>query len=338
LPEKGEDQLDFNTYPKVELHLHLDCSLSYNVVRKINPSVTEEDYLRDFVAPAKCPNLADVLTRALHGIALMQTPEQLRLVVFDLFEQLQRDHMLYAEIRFAPFLHTEQGLSPEQVVEIVEAATSQACTSSGIEARLILCTLRHFSAEQSLQTVKLVERFRGTRVTALDLAGDEANFPLAPHIPAYQYAADHNLPRTAHAGEGSGPQSVWETLRSLRPSRIGHGVRSIEDPALIEHLRKEHIHLEVCPVSNLQTNIYDSFADHPINRLYELGISLGVNIDGRAITNITLNHEYEMLHQFFNWDKHHFLRCNLEAIHAAFLPETARQQIAAQLQESYRSL
>ena len=330
--------MDFSMYPKVELHLHLDCSLSYNVVHTLNPSISEEAYQRDFIAPARCTNLVDFLTRTPHSIALMQTEEQLRLVVFDVFEQLQQDHVLYAEIRFAPLLHTERGLAPEQVVEVVETATSQACASSGIEARLILCTLRHFSAEQSLQVARLVERFRGTRVAALDLAGDEAGFPIAPHIAAYRYAADQNLPRTAHAGEASGPQSVWETLRSLHPWRIGHGVRSIEDPALVEHLRQERIHLEVCPTSNLQTNIYETFADHPINRLYELGIALSVNTDARTITDITLTREYEKLHRFFAWDKHHFLRCNLEAIRAAFLPETARQELAARLEEGYRSM
>lgn len=185
--QKEITSMDFSRYPKVELHLHLDCSLSYNVVHRINPAITEEAYRHDFIAPSKCTNLADFLTRAPQGIALMQTEEQLRLVVFDVFEQLQRDHLLYVEIRFAPLLHTHRGLSPEQVVEVVEAATSQACASTGIEARLILCTLRHFSSEQSLQTAQLVERFRGTRVAALDLAGDEAGFPLAPHIPAYQY-------------------------------------------------------------------------------------------------------------------------------------------------------
>lgn len=330
--------MDFRAYPKVELHLHLDCSLSYNVVHRINPSITEEAYRHDFIAPAKCTNLVDFLTRAPHAVALMQTEEQLRLVVADVFEQFQLDSMLYVEIRFAPFLHTDGGLSPEQVVEIVEAATSQACKSTSIEARLILCTLRHYSAEQSLQTAKLVERFRGTRVAALDLAGDEAGFPLAPHIPAYQYAAGRNLARTAHAGEASGPQSVWETLRLLHPSRIGHGVRSIEDPTLIEYLRKERIHLEVCPTSNLQTNIYDTFTDHPVNKLYQLDIPLSVNTDARTITDITLTEEYEKLHRFFAWEKQRFLRCNLAALCAAFLPETVRQQLAAQLEESYRAL
>jgi adenosine deaminase len=330
--------MDFSAYPKVELHLHLDCSLSYNVVHRINPSITEEAYRHDFIAPARCTNLVDFLTRAPRGITLMQTEEQLRLVVFDLFEQLEQECLLYAEIRFVPLLHTERGLSPEQVVEIVEAATSQACEATAIEARLILCTLRHFSPEQSLQTAKLVERFQGTRVAALDLAGDEAGFPITSHIPAYQYAADQHLPRTAHAGEASGSQSVWETLRCLHPSRLGHGVRSVEDPALLEYLRKERIHLEVCPTSNLRTNIYETFADHPINRLYELGISLSVNTDGRTLANISLTQEYEQLHRCFAWDKHHFLRCNLEALRASFLPQSIKQRLAAQLQERYRSM
>jgi adenosine deaminase len=263
----------------------------------------------------------------------MQTEEGLRLVTFDVFEQLQRDNVLYAEIRFAPLLHIEKGLTAENVVEIIAEATAKASQATGIEARLILCTLRHFSAEQSLQTVKLVERFKGTHVAALDIAGDEAGFPLDAHIPAFQYAIQNGIARTAHAGEGSGAESVWETLNLLRPSRIGHGVRSIEDPALIAHLRKEHIHLEVCPTSNLQTNIYDSYADHPINRLYDAGLSLSVNTDARTITDITLAQEYEKLHQVFAWDREHFLQCNLNAMRSSFLPEAARKRLENRLRE-----
>jgi len=325
--------MDCKTLPKVELHLHLDCSLSYAVVSRLNPAITREEYLHDFIAPARCTNLADFLTRAPKSIALMQTEEGLRLVTFDVFEQLQRDNVVYAEIRFAPLLHTEKGLTAENVVEIVEEATAKASQATGIEARLILCTLRHFSAEQSLQTVKLVERFKGTRVAALDIAGDEAGFPLDAHIPAFQYAIQNGIARTAHAGEASGAESVWKTLNLLRPSRIGHGVRSIEDPALIAHLRKEHIHLEVCPTSNLQTNIYDSYADHPINRLYDAGLSLSVNTDARTITDITLAQEYEKLHQGFAWDREHFLQCNLNAMRSSFLPEAAKKRLENRLRE-----
>ncbi len=328
--------MDFKALPKVELHLHADCSLSYAVVSRLNPSITQDEYRNDFIPPAKCANLVEVLKRATNSVALMQSEEQLQLVIFDVFEQLQQENVLYAELRFAPLLHTEKGLSAEDVIEIVEAAASSASQTMGVETRLILCTLRHFSSEQSMQTAKLVERFKGTLVTALDIAGDEAGFPLDAHIPAFQFAAEHGILRTAHAGESRGAESVWETLRVLKPSRIGHGVHSIEDPVLIEHLRREHIHLEVCPTSNFRTSAVDTYAEHPIERLYEAGLSLSVSTDGRTLCNIDLNQEYEKLHHVFGWDETHFLQCNLNAVRAAFLPETVKRRLESQLREGYK--
>jgi len=327
--------MDFKTLPKVELHLHFDCSLSYAVVSRINPSITLEDYRNDFIAPAKCTNLVEVLSRSSNSIALMQTEEQLRLVTFDVFAQLQQESVVYAELRFAPLLHTKKGLSAEEVVEIVDAAVAGASLATGVEARMILCTLRHFSAAQSMQTVKLVERFKGTRVAALDIAGDEAGFPLDVHTPAFQFAAQNGIPYTAHAGESRGVESVWETLRVLGPSRIGHGIHSIEDPALVEHLKKEHIHLEVCPTSNYQTNAVDTYAGHPIARLYDAGLSLSVNSDDRTLCNTNLTREYEKLHDVFGWDETHFFQCNVNAIRAAFLPGAVKQRLESKLREAY---
>jgi adenosine deaminase len=327
--------LDLSQLPKIELHLHLDCSLSYAVVSRIDPSITYDRYRETFVAPPKCANLADCLTRAAAGVALMQTKEQLRLVTADLFDQLQRDHVIYAEIRFAPLLHMQKGLSAEEVVGIVNDALERASQACGVEARLILCTLRHFSEAQSLQTVKLVKQFRGTRVAGFDIAADEAGYPIDAHIAAFRYAADNNIPCTAHAGEARGPDSVWETLEQFRPSRIGHGVRSVEDPALLEHLREQKIHLEVCPTCNIQTNVYDTYQDHPINELYTLGLSVSVNTDARTMTDITLTQEYEKLHQTFGWDKDHFLQCNLNALDAAFIPNKVRQRLADRLRTAY---
>ncbi|HXZ05432.1 MAG TPA: adenosine deaminase [Ktedonobacteraceae bacterium] len=327
--------MDFKTLPKVELHLHFDCSLSYAVVSRLNLSITLEDFRNDFIAPAKCATLTEVLSRAANSIALMQTEEQLRLVIFDVFEQLQQEHVYYAELRFAPLLHTTKGLTAEEVVAIVEAATASASQATGVEARIILCTLRHFTAEQSMQTVQLIERFRGTSVVALDIAGDETGYPLEPHVPTFQFAAQHGIPYTAHAGESAGAESVWETLRLLGTSRIGHGVHCIEDPMLVEHLRNEHIHLEICPSSNYQTNAVDTYANHPIAKLYDAGLSLSVNSDDRTLCNINLAREYEKLHFIFGWDEIHFLHCNLNALRAAFLPEDIKQRLENRLREEY---
>ncbi len=327
--------MDFATLPKIELHLHLDCSLSYGAVSRLDPSVTLPDYQHDFILPTKCPDMAEFFTCAPRGSTLMQTEEQLRLVTFDVFDQLQQDNVLYTEILLFPYLHTNRGLLAENVVEIMDEVVAQASQETGIEARIILSVLRHYPTQQSLATVKLVERFKGTRVVGIDLGGYEAAYPLFAHIPAFQYAVQHGIPRTVHAGEMLGAESVWSALKHLHPSRIGHGVRSIEDPALLEHLRKEQIHLEVCPTSNVQLDIYETYAHHPINRFYESGVAVSVNTDTRTMTNVTLMQEYERLHQVFGWKKEHFFRCNLNALHAAFLPEETKQPLEQRLRAGY---
>ena len=310
--------MNLRTLPEVELHLHLDCCLSYEVVRRLDPSVTPEAFARDFVAPPKCRSLAEYLRTPPHHVALMQSVEALCLVVDDLFAQLARDSVIYAEIRFAPLFHSRRGLSSEQVVAIVHDAVARASAASGIEARLILATLRNFNEAQSLETVRLVEQFRSkrsdTHVAAFDIAGDEAGYPLDAHLAAFRFASEHGIPATAHAGEAAGPASVWETLRLLQPSRIGHGVRSIEDERLMAHLAATGIHLEVCPTSNVQTDVVPAYNDHPVDRLYRQGLSLGISTDTRTVTDVTLTTEYERLHETFGWGAAEFLAVNLNAI------------------------
>jgi adenosine deaminase len=329
--------MDLRRLPKVELHLHLDCSLSYRLVSRLKPSVTREQFDDEFIAPARCTNLADFLTRPPKSIALMQTVENLRAAVDDLFVQLQRDNIIYVEVRFAPLLHLDEGLQPEEVVEAVISAVDTASTQTEIQAGVILCTLRHYSSDQSLQTVRLVEKFRGRRVVALDIAGDEAGFPVDAHIPAFAYAAEKRMGRIAHAGEASGPESVWKTLAHFTPSRIGHGIRSVEDPALMEHLRKNGIHLEVCPSSNVQTNMYERYSDHPVRDLPDSGVSFNINTDSRTVNNLSLTDEYQRLHEAFGWQKE-FLAANLYAVRASFAPEAMKRDLAERLSKAYSDL
>jgi adenosine deaminase len=322
--------------PKVELHLHLDCSLSFEVVSKLDPNQTRQRYEEEFVAPPKCANLADLLTRAPRGFGLMQTESGLRAVTQDLFEQLQSDHVIYAEIRFAPLLHLEQGLTPEKVVEIVDDAVQERIEATGIQARIILCTLRHFSEEQSLRTIQLAERFRNRNVVAIDLAADEAGFPIRNHISSYQYAIQKGIFRTAHAGEARGPESIWETLRHFQPNRIGHGVRSIEDPRLIRYLRERQVHLEICPTSNDQINLCKEYADHPVDQLYLAGVPLSINTDGRTLCGISLTEEYVKLQRAFGWGVEEFLKCNLAAVEASFAPDGVKNNLLIQLNNAYQ--
>ena len=331
--------MELKRLPKVELHLHLDCSLSYKAVASLAPGVSREEFLRDFVAPARCTNLADFLLRAPRGFRLMQSEDALRAVTEDVIEQLVDDGVVYAELRFAPLLHLERGLSAERVVAVVERAAENLACATGVEAQLILCTLRHFNAEQSLQTAQLVEQFRGSRVAALDIAGDEAGFPLDAHVAAYRFARERGLRRTAHAGEACGPESVWETLRLLDPERIGHGTRSIEDAQLVDHLRREKIHLELCPSSNVQ--IIPSIAkweEHPIDRLYRAGVSLSLNTDTRMLNPVTLTGEYREMQRVFGWAEAEFLHVNLMGLEAAFADDSVKERVRKRLTESYGAM
>lgn len=330
--------MDYSFLPKIELHLHLDCSLSYKVVQQIDPSISFEEYRESFVAPPKCTDLNDYLTRAVKGFQLMQTREQLRLVTLDLFEQLRNDHVIYAEIRFAPLLHIAKGLSPAEVVQTVNEAVSEGIAKTGVEAGLILCTLRHYSEEQSMETVQLVNQFKGTNVLALDIAGDEAGFPVQAHISAFEFAQKNNIPCTAHAGEACGPQSVRDTLQHFRPSRIGHGVRSAEDPGLLDLLKKEDIHLEVCPTSNVQTNVVDTIRDHPISQIYDHGVSMSINTDCRTISDVTLSGEYNLVQSVFNWEKQQFLHCCLEAVKHSFCDAGVKQRIREKILAGWTSV
>ena len=328
--------MDYSLLPKVELHLHLDCSLSYDVVQELNSIIDRGEYRNKFIAPEKCRDLADYIRRSENAVELMQDRISLQLVVKDLFDQLKADNVIYAEIRFAPLLHTRQELNAEEVVNVVNETVEEQVQESGIEAGIILCTLRHYSEEQSMQTVKLVEEFTGrSKVVGFDIAADEAGFSIENHISAFEYANKHKLPCTAHAGEACGAESIWETLEHFKPSRIGHGVRSVEDPELMTYLDEQNIHLEICPTSNIQTNVFKTIEDHSINTIFDNEISLSVNTDTRTISDVTLAGEYQLLEKVFNWNMEHFLYSNMEAIDHAFTNEETKEKLRRKICEAY---
>jgi len=327
---------DIINLPKVELHLHLDCSLSYDVVSKINPDISVNEYESEFIGPQKCSSLNAILKYVTNQVDLMQSEKNLRLVVKDLFDQLQRENVIYAEIRFAPLLHLNNGLRSEEVVEIISDESEKCSKKTEIKVRLILCTLRHFSEKESLQTVKLVERYiNNSLVAGFDIAADEGGFPIDANKEAFLYAIENNLPRTAHAGEAKGPESIWETINNFKPSRIGHGVRCLEDPELVEYLCLKDIHLEICPTCNIQTNIFDKYSDHPVNFLFDSGVSVGINTDGRTLANVTLSEEYNNLITTFGWEIEHLITCNLNAISKAFLPDFEKNRLKQKIVDGY---
>jgi len=325
---------DFKKFPKVELHVHLDCCLSFDALKKINPKISLPTYKEKFIG-TNSSNLKDYIKCADIALEYMQTKQQLEIVVEDLFNQLKSDNIIYAEVRFAPLLHLKKGLNAEEVVKIVSEKTFIESKKSGIEVRLILCTLRHFNQKESLQTVELFNLFSNKNIVGFDLAADEAGYPLDNHLKAFQIARNSNILCTAHAGEVLGSQSILDTLQHLKPQRIGHGVRCIENDKLKEKIKKENIHLEICLSSNIVTKVFNSVKDHPVDKLYKYGISLSINTDGRTISDTDMNKEYALLNKYFNWNKKEFFESNIHAINASFSSTEVKERMIIKLNDYY---
>jgi len=186
-----------------------------------------------------------------------------------------------------------------------------------------------------METVQLVNKFKGSHIVGFDIAADEAGSPIDNHIKAFQFAKEHHIKCTAHAGEAKGAESVWETIENFHPLRIGHGVRSVEDENLLLFLKEKKLHLEVCPTSNIQVNVFDKIENHSADKIYNFGISMSINTDARTISDTNLAKEYQLMEKTFNWGMNHFRKCNLEAIEHSFAPEDVKNKIKDHIEMEY---
>ena len=321
----------FQDMPKVELHTHIDCSLSQATIAQLGLDLTPEEYRQNFVAPERCRDLTEFLACIDPAWKILQTRKALEIAVDGMVAAQAADNIVYAEMRFAPHLHQDQGLALEEIVETVLHAMHASSSKYGVDCALILCTLRHFNEDQGKDVADLVCKYANQGVVAIDLAGDEANFPIEPHISAFRLVREAGLNCIAHAGESAGAQSVMETIEKLNPQRIGHGVRSIEDPALVERLVRAGTHLEVCPTCNIQTGIFPTIFQHSLAPLRAAGVDLGLNTDARATTNVSLSDEYKKVSEAFGWSNHEMLRLTQSALYASFATDVVRAQVEAKL-------
>ena len=309
--------------------------MSFEAVASLDPGVDADTYRRHFVGPERFDSLASFLASTGYHIELLQTERGLRTCMRDLRAQLAADNALHAEPRFAPLLHLQGDLNAREVAEIV-VEEAGAWQRDGLSCAVILCTLRHFSEAESIQTAELATALHSEDLpVAFDLAGDEAGYPLATHLPAFEIVRGAGGPFTVHAGEAAGAESVREVLDCLQPRRIGHGVRAVEDPELVARLVREGVHLETCPSCNVQLSVVASMAEHPIDALAAAGVSIGISTDQRGITDTTLTNEMRLLVDAFGWDRAVLARRQLDALEAAFVTEPERDRLRERLVESW---
>lgn len=285
-----------------DLHVHLDGSLSPEYVLKqadkdgiLLPADTVQGLLPFLTVGESCESLNEYLEKFDLPLSVLQTEDAIENSVYDLMGHLALEQTDYAEIRFAPQLHLQKGLSQEAVVEAALSGLRSALRDYPIDGKLILCCMRMAdNREANLQTVEVAKQYVGHGVAALDLAGAEALFPTKNFEELFRQASRYDVPFTIHAGEADGPESIRDALR-FGAVRIGHGVRCTEEPALVEELVNRQIPLEVCPISNTQTKACSDIAHHPILKLLDYGVCVTVNTDNRTVSNTNLLKEFETL-------------------------------------------
>ena len=300
--------MSFKDIPKIELHLHLDGSVRPETIAdmlKIDINKVKEET----IAKEKCEDLNDYLTKFELPIKAMQTKENLKRITHELISDLKDENVIYAEIRFAPIKHIEN-LTLEEVVE----AVTQGLKNEDVKTNLILCMMRDSSYEENLKIVELAKKYLNKGVVGLDLAGAKAS--------------KEQIPFTIHAGEADGPSSINDAI-SFKASRIGHGIRAIEDEKTIKKIINENILLEICPTSNVQTNAVKAYENHPIKKLFDLGCKVSINTDNRTVSNVTLTKEYELLNKYLNFSLDEIIKINLETIKHTFLSEKEKQELTS---------
>ncbi|MBQ3105422.1 MAG: adenosine deaminase [Lachnospiraceae bacterium] len=303
-----------------ELHVHLDGSLRPSSVfdmtleQKLSlPADTPEELMEHLTVPPDCRDLTQYLERFALPLKVLQKPEALTRAVRELILDLMEDGVTAAEIRFAPQFHTGGGYSQREMTQAAIAGLRDDFYGS-----LILCCMRGADNQAANEeTLKTAAALLGSGVCAVDLAGAEELFPTKDYAELFSRARRMDLPFTIHAGEAAGPESIWDALR-MGASRIGHGVRAVEDPALCRYLADRRIPLEVCYTSNLHTRAFPEGTPHSMRTLFDMGLCVTFNTDNRTVSGTTMHREMEQLKQDLGFTREEFAMMQFYAGEALF--------------------
>ncbi|MGD0742289.1 MAG: adenosine deaminase [Acidimicrobiales bacterium] len=328
--------------PKVLLHDHLDGGLRPATLVELAaeygyhglPTTDPVELARFFAVAEPRRDLVRFLEGFAHTVGVMQHKDALERVAFECVEDLAADGVVYAEVRFAPELHTERGL---QLVEVVESVLAGFRAGMAVAAkarrpivvRALLTAMR--TAARSLEIAELAVRYRGAGVAGFDVAGAEAGYPPTQHLDAFQLVQRENFHATLHAGEAFGLPSIWQALQWCNAERLGHGVRIVDDITvgpdgevtlgrLASYIRDTRVPLELCPTSNVHTGVVAELADHPIGLLRDLHFRVTVNTDNRLMSGLTLSSELAACAAAFGWGWDTLSWLAINAMKSAFYP------------------
>ena len=326
--------------PKAELHLHLDGSVRPRTVLELakqNGVLLPSDdlaKLRDFLeANDNTASLVEYITFFELPIAVLQTVPALERATYELCEDLAKDNVRYAEIRYGPWLHVQHGLSLTDVIRGVLSGWSQGRKAFGLEGGIIVTALRDMPPAQNVALAQVTGRFVNEGVVGFDLAGDEAGHPPILHEDAFRVARSLGMNITIHAGEAAGPESVRQAI-AMGAVRLGHGVRAQEDHEVVAMIKEDGIQLDMAPTSNAQTKAIRRLQDHPLKRFYERGIKVTISTDSRTVSDITLTRELENAIRVIGCTPAQVWAMNLQALDGGFGDKATRGRLRREFVET----
>jgi adenosine deaminase len=325
--------------PKAELHVHLDGSLRPETMielardARVPLPAYEPEPLRRFMLVDDAANLEDYLHRFDITIPLLQTPEAIERVAYEMVEDAARDNLRYLEVRYCPHLSQRRGMTLDAVMEAELRGLERGERDFGVVARVINCSLRHYDPSISVEIAECSVRFRDRGVVAFDLAGGEAGRPAGNHRAAFDVAARGLLGITVHAGEAAGAESVEDALYSCRADRIGHGTRLFESPRLQDFVRDRRVLIETNITSNVQTRAVRRASEHPVRAYFDAGLNVTLCTDGWLMAGVSLSDEYWLAHTDLGFSREEIDQLILNGFTGAFLPWPERLELLSQVRD-----
>lgn len=320
--------------PKLELHLHLEGAAPPRLIRDLAARRhIDISGIFDEAGGYKFSDFKGFLAVYEAATSVLQSPEDYGRLTRAVLEEAAASDVIYAETFLSPDFCGGSDLSAwRDYLAAIEDAAAEVAAQGGPELRGIVTCVRHFGPERAKRAALCAAETAGRFVTGFGMGGDETVGAQKDYAWSFDCAREAGLGLTTHAGEWRGPQEIRDALKDLRVSRIGHGVRAIEDLALVDELAERGITLEVCPGSNIALGLYPDLRHHPISELDRRGVKVTVSTDDPPFFHTTLRREYDGLHAAFDWDEGQFMRLGHTALDAAFCDTDTKARILKKLE------
>lgn len=319
---------------RVELHCHLDGSLNVDFVdsmlRKQGIIIERKELEEKLKVRPDCTSLTEYLEKFALPLLCLQTKEGLEQAAYELVMDAAKDDVAYIEVRFAPMLSTDKGLTCKEVIESVVCGLKKGEEETGVYASAIVCAMRHHSLEQNMEMLQATRPFVGEGMCALDLAGDESAFPTSLFRELFAQAKEWEIPFTIHSGECGSVDNIREAIE-LGAKRLGHGIALEKSPELRRVCKEKGIGIEMCPTSNLQTKAVENLEKYPLKQFLEEGLLVSVHTDNRTVSGTTMEQEEKLVKERLQISDVMWLQCTKNAIVTAFASDEIKERLMEEL-------